>query len=139
MFVEYDRFTGFISNPKPMSEFPTTDEIRGSRYEQGMGFNLADEKAKLLLAKYTGGESARRYYQDAAIRSAFEKIAQDGNRALLSRATRTGKTFIAVNLSNVFLTLNIFARLFLSVIAMNCAHRVTRLSKTNSALMPLSP
>lgn len=97
MFVEYDRFTGLISNPKPMSEFPTTDEIR-NRYEQGMGFNLADEKAKPLLAKYTGGESARRYYQDAAIRAAFEKIAQGGNRALLSLATGAGKTFIAVNL-----------------------------------------
>lgn len=97
MFVEYDKFTGLISNPKPMSEFPTTDAIR-SRYEQGMGFNLADEQAKPLLAKYTGGESARRYYQDAAIRAVFEKIAKGGKRALLSLATGAGKTFIAVNL-----------------------------------------
>lgn len=97
MFVEYDRFTGLISNPKPMSEFPTTEELR-IRYEKGMGFNLADEKAKPLLTKYTGGEAARRYYQDAAIRAAFEKIAQGGNRVLLSLATGAGKTFIAVNL-----------------------------------------
>lgn len=96
-FVEYDKFTGLISTPKPMSEFPTTDELR-RRYEEGIGFKLTDERAKPLLAKYTGGESARRYYQDAAIRAAFEKIAQGGNHVLLSLATGAGKTFIAVNL-----------------------------------------
>lgn len=97
MFVEYDMFTGLISAAKPMSEFPTIDELR-QRYEDGIGFKLTDERAKPLLAKYTGGESARRYYQDAAIRATFEKIAQGGNRALLSLATGAGKTFIAVNL-----------------------------------------
>src|SRR5262249_49151463 len=40
----------------------------------------------------------RRYYQDAAIRAVFEKLATGANRALLSLATGAGKTFIAVNL-----------------------------------------
>ena len=97
MFVEYDRFTGLISPPRPMSEFPTTEELQ-KRYEAGMGFKLSDPKAKPLLTHYTGGESSRRYYQDAAIRAVLEKIAQGGNRALLSLATGAGKTFIAVNL-----------------------------------------
>lgn len=97
LFVEYDRFTGLTSKPKPLSEFPTPDELR-ERYEQGMGFKLSDEKARPLLTRYTGGEATRRYYQDAAIRAVLEKIAKGEKRALLSLATGAGKTFIAVNL-----------------------------------------
>jgi len=96
-FVEYDKFTGTTSQPKPMSEFPTTSELR-QRYENGMGFSLESEAARPLLVKYSGGEAQRRYYQDAAIRATFEKIAQGSNRALLSLATGAGKTFIAVNM-----------------------------------------
>lgn len=51
-----------------------------------MGFSLDSAVASPLLQTYSGGEGARRYYQDAAI------------RALLSLATGAGKTFIAVNL-----------------------------------------
>ena len=96
-FVEYDKFTGITSQPRPLSEFPTTDELR-RRYENGMGFSLESEAAKPLLVRYTGGEAQRRYYQDAAIRAVFEKVAQGGARALLSLATGAGKTFIAVNM-----------------------------------------
>ena len=96
-YVEYDKFTGITSQPKPLSEFPTTAKLR-QRYENGMGFSLESEAAKPLLVKYTGGEAQRRYYQDAAIRAVFEKIAQGNNRALLSLATGAGKTFIAVNM-----------------------------------------
>jgi len=96
-FVEYDKFTGITSQPKPMTEFPTTAELR-QRYENGMRFSLESEAAKPLLVKYFGGESERRYYQDAAIRAVFEKLAQGKNRALLSLTTGAGKTFIAVNL-----------------------------------------
>ncbi|MCL2380928.1 MAG: DEAD/DEAH box helicase family protein [Treponema sp.] len=96
-FVEYDKFSGLISKPKPMSEFPTPDELK-QRYEKYMGFLLESENAKPLLVKYANGENQRRYYQDAAIRAVFEKTAQGKNRALLSLATGAGKTFIAVNL-----------------------------------------
>jgi type I restriction enzyme R subunit len=72
-FVEYDKFTGITSQPKPLSEFPTPAELR-IRYENGMGFSLESEAAKPLLIKYTNGEAQRRYYQDAAIRAAFEKL-----------------------------------------------------------------
>jgi type I restriction enzyme R subunit len=102
LFVEYDRFTGLTSKPKPIGEFPRPEELR-ARYEQGMGFGLEAEVAKPLLAKYTGGEATRRYYQDAAIRAVLEKLARcevrgEPKRALLSLATGAGKTFIAVNL-----------------------------------------
>jgi type I restriction enzyme R subunit len=97
LFVEYDRFSGLTTNPKPLTEFPTPDELR-ARYEAGMGFSLDDPAAQPLLTRYVGGEATRRYYQDAAIRAVLEKIAKGDKRALLSLATGAGKTFIAVNL-----------------------------------------
>jgi type I restriction enzyme R subunit len=97
LFVEFDRFTGLTSSPRPLDEFPTPTDLR-MRYEQYMGFNLADPAARPLLTRYSGGEATRRYYQDAAIRAALEKLARGERRALLSLATGAGKTFIAVNL-----------------------------------------
>jgi len=102
LFVEYDNITGLTSAPKPISEFPTPETLR-ARYEQAMGFNLADHAAKPLLIRYTGGEATRRYFQDAAIRAVLEKIARcertgKPKHALLSLATGAGKTFIAVHL-----------------------------------------
>ena len=96
-FVEYDRFSGLTQAPRPLSEFPAPDALR-ARYEQGMGFSLDSDAAKPLLTRYARGEAQRRYYQDAAIRAALEKIASGGNRVLLTLATGSGKTFIAVNL-----------------------------------------
>ena len=94
-FVEFDRTTGEISRPRPMSEFPPPEELR-ARYEVANGFSLDSEAAKPLLMPYPGGESTRRYYQDAAIRATLEKIAKGEKRALLSLATGSGKTRIAV-------------------------------------------
>ena len=101
-FVELDCFTGLTSAPKLITGFPTPAELR-SRYEQGMGFNLESVAARPLLQPYSGGEGARRYYQDAAIRAVMEKVVRceidhKPKRALLSLATGAGKTFIAVNL-----------------------------------------
>jgi type I restriction enzyme R subunit len=97
LFVEYDRFTGRTTEPRRLSGFPTPDDLR-ARYEQGMGFRLDSEAARPLLVPYPGGEAQRRYYQDAAIRAVLEKLARGEKRALLSLATGTGKTFIAVAL-----------------------------------------
>jgi type I restriction enzyme R subunit len=102
MFVEFDRITGQTSPPRLMAEFPTCDELR-ARYEACMGFGLAEDVAKPLVTPYPGGEAKRRYYQDAAIRAAFEKIAKvekngQPKRALLSLATGSGKTYIAVQM-----------------------------------------
>ncbi|HSE59198.1 MAG TPA: DEAD/DEAH box helicase family protein [Nitrospiraceae bacterium] len=102
LFVEYDRTTSLTSSPRPLSEFPTPNDLR-LRYEARVGFSLDDPAAKPLLVPYSGGEATRRYYQDAAIRAVLEKIARCERtglprRALLSLATGSGKTFIAVNL-----------------------------------------
>lgn len=102
MFVEFDRASGHTTAPRPMPEFPSPSELR-ARYEAAMGFALNSPAAAPLLRPYKGGEGARRYYQDAAIRAVFEKVAKDQAdarppRALLSLATGAGKTFIAANL-----------------------------------------
>jgi type I restriction enzyme R subunit len=54
--------------------------------------------ADSTLVPYKGGEAARWYFQDAAIRAALEKMARGGKRILLSLATGTGKTIIAAQL-----------------------------------------
>lgn len=100
LYVEFDSFSGLTSAPRPITEFPSPTEIR-CRYEQGMGFNLSDPAAMPLLSRYKNGEQSRRYYQDAAIRAVLEKIAKCEKtgvpkRALLSLATGSGKTRIAV-------------------------------------------
>lgn len=97
LFVEYDNFTGKTTAPSPLEKFPSPKELR-MRYEQGTGFSLDVENAKPLLMPYPGGEASRRYYQDAAIRAALERIAEGQKRILLFLATGTGKTFIAVHL-----------------------------------------
>jgi type I restriction enzyme R subunit len=97
LFVEYDSSTGKTSQPSPLTEFPEPSELR-ERYERASGFSLAGERAKPLLVPYSGGESTRRYYQDAAIRAVLERIAQGKKRALLYLATGSGKTLIAVHL-----------------------------------------
>jgi type I restriction enzyme R subunit len=120
LFVEYDRSSGLTSAAKPLGQFPSPEELQ-ARYEAAVGFRLADPAARPLLMPYPGGEATRRYYQDAAIRAALEKIARatitapvedvrqriaDGafekmkgkKRVLLSLATGSGKTFIAVRL-----------------------------------------
>lgn len=75
LFVEYDYYTGRTSGPHPLKDFPTPSELR-QRYEKAVGFSLESENAKPLLVPYPGGEASRRYYQDASIRAALEKIAR---------------------------------------------------------------
>ncbi len=97
LFVEFDRFTGLTSAPRPIAGLPSPADLC-FRYEQRMGFSLTSPGARPLLTRYSGGEATRRYYQDAAIRAVLEKLARGEKRALLSLATGSGKTFIGVNL-----------------------------------------
>jgi type I restriction enzyme R subunit len=102
LFVEFNRFTGLTSAPKPLTGFPSPADLR-ARYEAALGFSLDTAAARPLLQPYAGGEATRRYYQDAAIRAVLEKVARcelrgEPKRALLALATGAGKTFIAVNL-----------------------------------------
>ena len=100
-FVEYDRFTGKTTRPRDLTEFPTPAELR-ARYQQHQDYNLDSAAARPLVTPYPQGENQRRYYQDAAIRAVLEKAAQGEKRALLSLATGSGKTYIAVQLLRRF-------------------------------------
>ena len=97
LFVEFDAFSGLTTDARQLAEFPTPADLR-ERYERGKGFSLESPSARPLLARYPGGEAMRRYYQDAAIRAVLEKLAKGEHRTLLSLATGSGKTFIAVQL-----------------------------------------
>ncbi len=96
-FVEFDAETRVTGGPRPMTDFPTPDDLR-QRYERARGFSLDSDAARPLLQPYQAAGDRRRYYQDAAIRAALEKIAAGGKRVLLTMATGSGKTFVAVNL-----------------------------------------
>jgi len=100
LFVEYDEFSGKVTEELPIGKFPTPEKLR-NLYEKGKGLSLEGESTKPIFMPYQGGQSERRYYQDATIRAALEKIASKKpgwNRVLLSLATGSGKTRIAVQL-----------------------------------------
>jgi type I restriction enzyme R subunit len=97
---EYDSFKEKVTEEFLLENFPTPELLK-QLYEESRGFSLSDESARPLFVPYRGGQSERRYYQDAAIRAALEKIAgkkEGWNRILLSLATGSGKTRIAVQL-----------------------------------------
>jgi type I restriction enzyme R subunit len=102
LFTEYGEDTGQIIENRPMLKFPTPVDLK-VRYETLKGIKLDIEASKALFMPYKGGEAARWYFQDAAIRATLEKLARGGNRALLSLATGTGKTdLIALYLKRLF-------------------------------------
>lgn len=97
LFCEYAEDTKLISDPKPLSEFPSPTELH-DRFEFIRKLDLESIATQAMFAKYKGGESTRYYFQDAAIRAVIEMIAHGENRALLCLATGTGKTFVAKQL-----------------------------------------
>ncbi len=107
-----------------------------------MGFALGRRSRQApRYSRYHGGEGNRRYYQDAAIRAVFEKIARcerkgRPKRALLSLATGAGKTFIAVNLLKRIADAGQLAALCSSATATNCAPKALAPSRTSSAPTP---
>jgi type I restriction enzyme R subunit len=97
LYTEYAEDTGHIHDTLSLATFPTPQELK-ERYEAIKGLHLDSENTKPLLMQYKGGEAARYYFQDAAIRAALEKIARGEKKILLSLATGTGKTIIATQL-----------------------------------------
>jgi type I restriction enzyme R subunit len=102
LFVEYDEATGQTSEPKPLSEFPRPEELV-ARYLASRNLPVEAKDLALLTTGYTKGRDFLRYYQDAAVRAALEKIITDraagrAPRVLLSLATGSGKTRIAAAL-----------------------------------------
>jgi type I restriction enzyme, R subunit len=102
LFGEFDRPSGQQSGPHPLPEFPPHTDLT-ARYAKDKGIDLTKPEAAMLFQADSPAWSLTRYYQDAAIRSAFEKIIRDKQaghapRVLLTLATGAGKTIIATNL-----------------------------------------
>ena len=96
LFVEFDRFTGLTSAPRPLAEFPTPTTFAPATSRAWA--SAWTRRRRAAARALHGRRGTRRYYQDAAIRAVLEKLARGEKRALLSLATGAGKTFIAVNL-----------------------------------------
>lgn len=102
LYGEYDKPSGIQTGPHPLEVFPPHPDLC-TRYAKDKCIDLTSPEAALLFQADSPAWSASRYYQDAAIRAAFEKIIlerQAGNtaRVLLTLATGAGKTIIATNL-----------------------------------------
>ena len=101
-FVEFDITSGETTDPQPMADFPTPEELR-KRWFAATGLDPDAAAIGPLLTSYSVAGDRPRYYQDAAIRAVLERAAlaatgKERNRALLSLATGAGKTSIAVGL-----------------------------------------
>lgn len=101
-YGEYDRSTELINGPAPFLNFPPHPDLT-ARYTKDSGIDLTQPEAAILFQADSPAWSQSRYYQDAAIRAAFEKIILDRQacespRVLLTLATGAGKTIIATNL-----------------------------------------
>ena len=102
LFVEYDEETGVTSEPLPLAEFPRPEELI-QRYLAVRGLKRETPEFKLLETPYKQGRAHFWYFQDAAIRAAFEKIILDRQshrppRVILPIATGGGKTRIAAGM-----------------------------------------
>ena len=76
--------------------FPTPEELWNRTYEDG---NEWLSKFNNLPFEDFGGTRTPYYYQEIAIRSAIEAIANNKHRVLLTLATGTGKTYIAFQIA----------------------------------------
>jgi type I restriction enzyme R subunit len=91
--IEIDFITG---EEKFVSRFPTPKEL-WNRLQDDL--DVGEEAAETLLAPYdlTDGKQPR-YYQEIAINRAVEKLVQGNKRLLITMATGTGKTYVALQI-----------------------------------------
>ncbi len=101
-YGEFDKAAQLPDGPFPLPDFPSHADLT-ARYAKDTGVDIRRPEAALLFMADSHAYPKPRYYQDAAIRAAFEKVLhceQDNEpaRVLLSLATGSGKTVIAANL-----------------------------------------
>ena len=101
-YGEFDFITSLQGGPYPFADFPPHQDLT-ARYARDTGIDVTKEAAAMLFQADSPAWSQSRYYQDAAIRAAFEKIIRcrqqaQPARVLLALATGSGKTIIATNL-----------------------------------------
>ena len=113
-FVEYDEASGQTSEPKPLADFPRPDKLV-DRYLAQRQLPAAAPVLQMLTTGYPQGRENLRYYQDAAVRAALEKIIREKTagkapRVLLALATGSGKTRIAAALLRRMLDAGAFGK-----------------------------
>lgn len=101
-YAKFNKFTLEQTGPFSFADFPSHQALTDC-YHRGTGIKLDDTAALLLFEPDSPTYPESRYYQDAAIRAAFEKTIQSESRGeparvLLALATGSGKTIIAANL-----------------------------------------
>ena len=102
LYGEFDFFTNLQGGPFSFANFPPHPELT-ARYAKDTGIDITRPESAMLFQADSPAWSLTRYYQDAAIRAAFEKIIlcrqqAEPARVLLTLATGSGKTIIATNL-----------------------------------------
>jgi type I restriction enzyme R subunit len=102
LYAKFNKFMGEQTGPFPFDDFPDHQSLTDC-YHWHTGIKLDDPAASMLFQPDSPAYPESRYYQDAAIRAAFEKIIQseakdEAPRVLLSLASGAGKTIIAANL-----------------------------------------
>jgi type I restriction enzyme R subunit len=91
--IEVDYTTG---EERFIPRFPTPQEL-WNRLQGDLA--LADKAAETLLAPYDLSDGKKpRYYQEIAINRTIEKLLQGQKRLLLTMATGTAKTFVALQI-----------------------------------------
>lgn len=93
-FVEFDFDSGRTSDPRPISQFPSWEELR-DRWLVARKIDPTSAGATVLRV---APREQDRYYQIAAAQAVLEAHARGQKRMLLPLATGTGKTRIATSI-----------------------------------------
>ncbi len=101
-FVRYDEQSGQTSDPLPMAQFPRPQDLCAEQSEF-LGFAPDESVAVIWKRPLELGPLRLRYYQEAALRAAMQKIVVcektgGDKRVLLALATGSGKTKLAAAL-----------------------------------------
>lgn len=72
-YGEFDLGTQMPDGPFPFSDFPAHSELT-ARYSRDVGIDVTAPSAALMFMADSLAFNKPRYYQDAAIRAAFEKV-----------------------------------------------------------------
>ncbi len=81
-----------------VQKFPTPEELWNNTFAD-VPRNNWNNSFDLVPYEDVGGTKSARYYQEIAVNSVMEAIAEKKQRILLTLATGTGKTFIAFQIS----------------------------------------
>ncbi len=95
-YGQFHKFTGLQVGPFPFQDFPSHPDLT-ARYAGDTGIAIHNPQAAILFMADSPAQPKARYYQDTAIRAAFEKIIcctqkNESAHLLLSMATGPGNS-----------------------------------------------